>query len=135
MQPTNLRATGSYSCVIGASTTDPFSLLLVANSLSYQGQLGQVKAVTFSLLDTTGVLHWDTGTQIVLYDDLGNIFWSGYLKTDTESIVGHGHPPILHQITTFNKDWLAAKRSYTVAYPANTLCGAIVLDVITNLLA
>ncbi len=104
-----------------------------AGSLTIDNTIGQRSTCTFTAWDTTGLISWNQGTQVQVYDLNNTLIYGGFIEAD--KVIKPGYSPLVeHQVTCKDYHYLADKRLAARSY-LNQTAGSIVFDLLDNYLS
>ena len=106
---------------------------VVASTLSVKTSIGRRGEALMTIYDPAGATHFQQYQQMSIFDNFGNLAFSGYLTQPQESKIGF-QPLLETAITATDQHYLADKRLVAAIY-TNKTPGFIVKDLIVSILA
>jgi hypothetical protein len=119
-----------YNVYIGGQPVN-----VIAGTMHAENTIGQRSTGGVRVWSNLGTF-WSYGTQVQVYDGIGNLVYAGFTTKDklTKSGAPQGRGLLEHDITLMDNAYKADKRVIFSSYLA-TSAGSIVRDIVTRILA
>ncbi len=121
--PTN----GKYTVLV-----NKIPYFVVAGSLTVDNAVGKRGQAAF-YLHTDLSTHFQQYEQVWIYDQNGNLAFSGYLDIPIKETKPGFQPSLVHELTAMDQHYLADKRVVSASY-TNKTCGYIAQDLLNTIL-
>ena len=123
-------AVGLFVYVNPVVAIDGLTVKVLRNSLVIRLRVDERSIAEFTIIDRTGLSHYQEGQQVQIWDNADFLIFGGKINTPEEERQGDG---LYHYIQCADYHYLADKRVIVATYE-DQLAGDIVKDVRTNYL-